>query len=77
MHGTDPGWHRIQVEHDRREGKKLAKGGGARFWDWEATMMFYEIVIALDGYAEARGIPTPKKPQGEARHCRAASSSPC
>ncbi len=23
-------------------------------------MMFYEIVIALDGYAEARGLSTPK-----------------
>ena len=60
MHGMDPEWRRIQVKHDRRAREKLAKGGGARFWDWEATMMFYEIVIALDGYAEARGIPTPK-----------------
>ena len=38
----------------------MAGGGGTRFWDWEATMMFYEIVIVLDGYAEARGLPTPK-----------------
>ena len=28
--------------------------------DWETTMMFYEIVIALDGHAETRGLPTPK-----------------
>ena len=55
----DPEWRRIQVEHDRRARERLA-GGGERFLDWEATMMFYENVIALDGYAEARGIPTQK-----------------
>lgn len=56
----DPRWRRNQVEHDCRAREKLAKGDGERFLDWEATMMFYEIVIALDGYAEARGLPTPK-----------------
>ena len=56
----DPEWRRHQVEHDRRAREKLAKGDSERFLDWEATMMFYEIVIALDGYAEARGLPTPK-----------------
>ena len=55
----DPGWRRIRAEHDRRACERLA-GGGERFWDWEATMMFYEIVIVLDGYAEKRGLPTPK-----------------
>ncbi len=55
----DPGWRRIRAEHDRRACERLA-GGGERFWDWEATMMFCEIVIALDGYAEKRGLPTPK-----------------
>ena len=55
----DPEWRRIQVEHDRWARESLA-GGGERFLDWEATMMFYEIVIALDGYAEARELPTPQ-----------------
>ena len=56
----DPRWRRNQAEHDRRARERLAGGGGERFWDWEAAMMFYEIVIVLDGYAEARGLPTPK-----------------
>ena len=56
----DPRWRRIQAEHDRRARERLAGGGGERFWDWEATMMLYEIVIVLDGCAEARGLPTPK-----------------
>ena len=56
----DPRWRRNQAEHGRRARERLAGGGGERFWDWEATMMFYEIVIVLDGYAEARGLPTPK-----------------
>ena len=59
-HGTDPGRRRLQVEHDREAREGPAKGGGARFRDWEAAMMFYEIVIILDGHAEARGMPAPK-----------------
>lgn len=55
----DPGWRRIRAEHDRRARKRLA-GGGGMFREWEATMMFCEIVIVLDGHAEARGLPTPK-----------------
>ena len=59
----DPRWRPRQVDHNRRARKVLAEGGrsiGARFWGWEAVLMFYEIVIILDGYAEARGTPTPK-----------------
>ena len=56
----DPGWRLRQIDRDREARERLAKGGGTRFWDWEATMMFYEIVIILDGYAEARGMPAPK-----------------
>lgn len=56
----DPGWRRNQAEHDRRARERLAKGGGERFRDREATMTFCKIMIALDGYAEARGLPTPK-----------------
>jgi len=59
-HGTDPGRRRLQAEHDREAREGLAKGGGAWFRDWEAAMMLYEIVIVLDGYAEARGMPAPK-----------------
>ena len=59
----NPSWRPLQVDHNRRVRKVLVDGGrgiGARFWGWETVLMFYEIVIILDGYAEARGMPTPK-----------------
>ena len=59
----DTGWRLFQIDHDRKARKILAEGGrsiGARLWDWEAVTLFYEIVIALDGYAELKGIPAPQ-----------------
>lgn len=53
----------MQIAHDKRAREILVKGGrssGKRLLDWEVTLMFYEIVIAVDGYAEIRGIPVPK-----------------
>ena len=35
--------------------------------DWEAALMFHEIVIAVDGCAEIRGHSRAQKPRGEAR----------
>ena len=40
--------------------EKLAGGDGARFWGWEVVLVFYDIVIAVDGYAEIKGMPVPK-----------------
>ena len=59
----DTKWRQLQIDHNRRARERLAGGkasGGGAFRDWEATLMFYEIVIAVDGYAEIRGIPVPK-----------------
>lgn len=59
----DISWRPIQIDHNRKARERLAGGGGnegARFWDWEAVMMFHEIVIAIDEYAEMRGMPTPR-----------------
>ena len=59
----DTGWRAPQIDHNRRVRMVIVEGGkssGTRFWGWEAVLMFYEIVIALDGYAEMRGIPVPK-----------------
>ena len=56
----DIGWRRGQIDFNVGARERLAKSGGARLWAWEIVIMFYEIVIALDGYAEARGMPAPK-----------------
>ena len=56
----EPGWRRHQIDYNRRARKRLAEEGSGRLWAWEIVMMFYEIVIAVDGYAEARGMPVPK-----------------
>ena len=59
----DIGWRLIQVDYNRRVREALAEAGrgiGARFWGWETVLMFYEIVIILDGYAELRGMPAPR-----------------
>ena len=56
----DSGWRPRQVDYDTRARERLAGAGGARFWAWEIVMMFYEIVIAVDGCAEARGLLVPK-----------------
>ena len=53
----------MQIDHNRKVREILAEAGrdiGARFWGWEAVLMFYEIVIILDGYAELRGMPAPQ-----------------
>ena len=54
------GWRCLQIDYNARARERLAKSGGARLWAWEVVMMFYEIVIAVDGHAEARGLPVPK-----------------
>ena len=57
----DASWRIHQIDHNRRARGKLTEGvGGGSFRDWEVVMMFYEIVIAVDGYAELRGMPVPK-----------------
>ena len=56
----EPGWRLKQIEYNKRARERLASAAGARFWGWEIVMMFYDIVIAVDGYAEMRGIPAPK-----------------
>ena len=59
----DPAWRLHQIGYNRRARERLAAGsgsGGTRFWGWEIVIMFCEIVIALDGYAEAGGMPVPK-----------------
>ena len=54
------GWRPYQIDYNKRARGRLAEGDGARFWAWEIVMVFYEIVIALDGYAGVRGMPVPK-----------------
>ena len=56
-------WRLAQIDHNRRARERLAAGGKSgvsRFWDWEIVLMSYEVVTALDGYAEKRGLPVPK-----------------
>ena len=60
MCGLDTRWRPLQIDYNRRARGKIAGGGGARFWGWEVVMLFYEIVITVDWYAETRGIPVPK-----------------
>ena len=56
----DASWRPLQIDCNRRARGRLAEGGGARFWGWEIVMMFYDIVITVDGYAELRGMPAPR-----------------
>ena len=56
----DTRWQPRQIDYNRSARKSLAGADGGRFWAWEIVMMFYEIVIAVDWYAEARGMPAPK-----------------
>lgn len=58
----DSGRRPLQIDHNRRAREKLAEGegGGGAFRDWDAVLTFCEIVIAVDGYAELRGVPAPK-----------------
>lgn len=55
-------WRPSQLDHNRKVRERLAKGGrvDTRFWDWECVLMFYEVVITLDGYAEMMGKASPK-----------------
>lgn len=52
----------IQLDHSKRVRERLAKGGrvDTRFWDRECVLMFYKVVIVLDGYAEMMGKAAPK-----------------
>ena len=56
------GWRLIQIDHNKKMREILAEAERsiARFWGWESVLMFYEIVITLDGYAELRGMPAPQ-----------------
>ncbi len=56
----DIGWRRLQIDYNAGARERLAKSDGTRLWAWEIVMMFYEIVIAVDRYADARGMPVPK-----------------
>ena len=60
MDGTGTRWRPRQLDYNRRAREKLAGGDTNRFWAWEIVMMFYDIVIIVDGYAEAGGKPPPK-----------------
>ena len=62
MDVIDIGWRLIQIAHNKMVREILVKEGksrGARLWGWETVLMFYEIVIAVDGHAEMRGLPAP------------------
>ena len=56
----ESGWRLEQIEYNKRARERLARAAGPRFWGWEIVMMFYDTVIAVDGYAEMRGIPVPR-----------------
>ncbi len=56
----DPGWRLFQLKYNRRARERLVEADGVRFWAWEIIMMFYDIVITVDGYAEAGGAPAPR-----------------
>ena len=56
----DPRWRLKQIDYNKGAREWLARAPGPRFWAWEIVMMFYDIVIAVDGYAEMRGMPAPK-----------------
>ena len=56
----DTRWRPRQIDYSKRARERLAGAGESRFWAWEIVMVFYEIVIAVDWYAEARGMPAPK-----------------
>ena len=56
----ESGWRLEQIEYNKRARERLARAAGARFWGREIVMMFYDTVIAVDGYAEMRGIPVPR-----------------
>ena len=53
----ESGWRLEQIEYNKRAREWLARAAGARFWGWEIVMMFYDTVIAVDGYAEMKGSP--------------------
>lgn len=53
----DPGWRLLQIRHNKKARDKRTSGGDSRFWDWEAVIMFYDITIAVDGYAEMGAAP--------------------
>ena len=55
----DADWRRRQVGHTRDARKGLEVSGSDRFASWQIIMMFYEVVVAVDGCAEDRGRPAP------------------
>ena len=60
MRRTLSEWRLDQIAYNEKALEWLAQAAGARFWGWEIVVMFYGIVIALDGYAAAKGHPAPK-----------------
>lgn len=56
----EPRWRLKQIGYNKSALEWLAKVGGSRFWAWEIVIMFYSIVITVDGYAETRGMRAPK-----------------
>ena len=56
----DTSWRALQIDYNRRARWRLAEVSGVRFWGWEIVMMFYDIVITVDGYAEMMGKPAPR-----------------
>ena len=55
----DADWRRRQARHTRDARKSLEVSGSGRFASWQAVMMFYEVVVAVDGCAEDGGRPAP------------------
>ena len=55
----DADWRRRQARHTRDARKSLEVSGSGRFASWQVIMMFYEVVVAVDGCAEDRGRPAP------------------
>ena len=55
----DADWRRRQARHTRDARKSLEVSGSGRLASWQVIMMFYEVVVVVDGCAEDRGRPAP------------------
>ena len=49
----------LQARHTRDARKSLEVSGSGRFTSWQVVMVFYEVVVAVDGYAGGMGRPAP------------------
>ena len=56
----EPRWRLKQIGYNKSALEWPAKTGGSRFWAWGIAIMFYSIVITVDGHAETRGMRAPK-----------------